>query len=130
MSRTQVDRHTGSTLDSFLEEENLLHDTEIIAVKRVLAWQLKKAMKVHRVSKSGMAKQLRTSRSQIDRLLDPKYIGVSLETVSRAARALGKRIQFQLLDETVPAKKTSATRQAKVLRRDRLSSRRRRVVAA
>ena len=78
MSRTQADRHTGSTFDSFLEEENLLHEAELIAVKRVFAWQLEKAMKAQRVSKRGMAKRLKTSRSQVDRLLDPTYVGVTL----------------------------------------------------
>ncbi len=117
MSRVQVNRHSGSTFDSFLEEENLLHEAELIAVKRVFAWQLEKAMKAHRISKSGMAKRLRTSRSQVDRLLDPKYVGVSLETVSKAARAVGKRVQFQLLDVTEPAKKGSATRRVASSRR-------------
>jgi antitoxin HicB len=110
MSRIQAGAHTGSTFDSFLEEENLLHEVELIAAKRVLAWQLEKAMKAQRVSKRGMAKRLKTSRSQVDRLLDPTYVGVSLDTVSRAARAVGKRVQFQLLDLTEPAKKGSATR--------------------
>jgi hypothetical protein len=117
MSRVQADRHTGSTFDSFLEEENLLHEAELIAVKRVLAWQLEKAMKAQRVSKRGMAKRLNTSRSQVDRLLDPTYVGVSLETVSRAARAVGKRVQLQILDGTEPAKKGPPSRRGRTSRR-------------
>lgn len=96
--------HTGTTFDSFLEEENLLEAAEAAALKRVIAWQLTKAMKAKHVSKKRMAQQLRTSRSQVDRLLDPAYIGVSIATVAKAAFALGKLCRFDIVDST-PSRK-------------------------
>jgi hypothetical protein len=92
--------YSGSTFDSFLEEENLLEGTEAVAIKRVIAWQLQQAMEAKRVTKKGMAKHLKTSRSQVDRLLDLEYVGISLETVCRAAHAVGKRVQIQLVEAT------------------------------
>ncbi len=63
--------HSGSTFDSFLEEDGIREEVEAIAFKRVLAWQLSQAMRKRQKTKQAMAKQLRTSRSQLDRLLDP-----------------------------------------------------------
>jgi len=72
--------HSGSTFDSFLEEEGILEEVEAVAIKRVLAWQLEQEMKRQQKTKQAMAKQLRTSRSQLDRLLDPRNVSVSLDT--------------------------------------------------
>ena len=108
MRNPKATKHDGSTFDSFLEEENLLEEVEAVAMKRVIAWQLLEAMKVKRVTKKEMARHLKTSRSQIDRLLDPGYVEISLETVSKAAHALGKRIQVQFEDAT-PAKRKAQT---------------------
>jgi antitoxin HicB len=91
--------HTGSTFDSFLEEENLLKETEAVAFKRVIAWQLRAAMNAKHVSKTQMARHLNTSRSQVDRLLDPVYVGVSIGTVAKAARAVGKAFRFEFVEE-------------------------------
>lgn len=90
--------HTGSTFDSFLAEEGIHPEVEAIAIKRVLAWQLERAMQDQRKTKKAMAKQLRTSRSQLDRLLDPQNISVTLDTITRAARALGKRVIIRVAD--------------------------------
>ena len=90
--------HTGSPFDSFLEEEGIREEVEAVAIKRVLAWQLKKAMKEQRKTKRLMAKQLHTSRSQLDRLLDPQNISVTIATITRAARALGKRVIIHVAD--------------------------------
>jgi antitoxin HicB len=90
--------HTGSTFDSFLEEEGIREEVEAIAIKRVLAWQLEQEMKRQQKTKQAMAKQLRTSRSQLDRLLDPRNASVTLDTMSRAARALGKRLIVRVAD--------------------------------
>lgn len=90
--------HTGSTFDSFLEQEGIREEVEAVAIKRVLAWQLKTAMKEQRKTKQLMAKQLRTSRSQLDRLLDPQNISVTIATITRAARALGKRVTIRVAD--------------------------------
>jgi antitoxin HicB len=90
--------HTGSTFDSFLEEEGLREEVEAVSVKRVISWQLAEAMRKKKKTKQALAKELRTSRSQLDRLLDPQNIAVSLGTISRAAKALGKRIIIQIAD--------------------------------
>ena len=90
--------HSGSTFDSFLEEEGIREEVEAVAIKRVLAWQLEQAMKRQQKTKQAMAKQLRTSRSQLDRLLDPRNASVTLDTMSRAARALGKRLIVRVAD--------------------------------
>jgi high-affinity Fe2+/Pb2+ permease len=84
--------HSGSTFGSFLEEEGIREEVEAVAIKRVLAWQLSQAMRKQQKTKQAMARQLRTSRSQLDRLLDPQNAAVTLDTMSRAARALGKRL--------------------------------------
>src|SRR5712672_3581296 len=84
--------HSGSTLDNFLEAEGIRAEVEAVALKRVLAWQLQQAMREQQKTKRAMAKQLHTSRSQLDRLLDPQNIAVTLDTITRAARALGKRV--------------------------------------
>lgn len=94
----RVKDHTGSTFDSFLEEEGIREEVEAVAIKRVLAWQLKTAMKEQRKTKQLMAKQLRTSRSQLDRLLDPQNVSVTIATITRAARALGMRVILHVTD--------------------------------
>jgi antitoxin HicB len=90
------DRHTGSSFDSFLDEEGILGEVDAAAIKRVLAWQLQQAMAQQRKTKRTMARQLRTSRSQLDRLLDPSNSSVTLATIVRAASALGKRVVFRV----------------------------------
>jgi hypothetical protein len=90
--------YSGSTFDSFLEQEGIREEVEAVAIKRVLAWQLEQAMQDQRKTKQAMAKQLRTSRSQLDRLLDPRNISVTLDTITRAARALGKRVIIRVSD--------------------------------
>jgi antitoxin HicB len=79
--------HSGSAFDSSLEEEGVLAETEAVALKKVIAWQIEQAMAAKRITKNVMAKRLSTSRTQIDRLLDPSHVGVSIETIARAARA-------------------------------------------
>ena len=88
--------HTGSTFDSFLEEEGIREEVEAVAVKRVISWQLTEAMKKKKKTKQALAKELKTSRSQLDRLLDPENVAVSLDTITRAARALGKRLVIRI----------------------------------
>jgi antitoxin HicB len=96
--RRKVTDHSGSTFDSFLEEEGIREEVEAVAIKRVLAWQLSQAMQDQQKTKRVMAKQLRTSRSQLDRLLDPQNVSVTLETIARAARVLGKRLIIRVAD--------------------------------
>jgi antitoxin HicB len=94
----RVTDHSGSTFDSFLEEEDIREEVEAVAIKRVLAWQLEQAMQEQQKTKQAMAKQLHTSRSQLDRLLDPQNVSVRLDTITRAARALGKRVIIRVAD--------------------------------
>lgn len=89
---------TGSTFDSFLEEEGIREEVEAVAIKRVISWQLAEAMRKKKKTKRALAKELHTSRSQLDRLLDPQNIAVSLDAISRAARALGKRLIIRIAD--------------------------------
>jgi antitoxin HicB len=96
-NRKKMD-HSGSTFDSFLEEEGIQEEVEAVAIKRVLAWQLEQAMQEQQKTKQAMAKQLHTSRSQLDRLLDPRNVSVTLDTITRAARALGKRVIIRVAD--------------------------------
>src|SRR5207302_9795909 len=84
--------HSGSTQGRFLEEEGSREQAEAVAIKRVLAWQLEQAMQDQQKTKQAMAKQIHTSRSQLDRLLDPRNGSVTLDTIARAARAVGKRL--------------------------------------
>jgi plasmid maintenance system antidote protein VapI len=67
-----------------------------VAVKRVLAWQIEQAVREQRKTKQAMARELHTSRSQLDRLLDPRNASVSLETIARAAKVLGKRVTIRI----------------------------------
>ena len=90
--------HSGSSFASFLDEEGIRDEVESMAVKRVLAWQFEQAMKKRQKTKQAMARELRTSRSQLDRLLDPRNVSVSLHTITRAANVLGKRVIIQIAD--------------------------------
>jgi antitoxin HicB len=99
--------HSGSSFDSFLEEEGLLAESEAVALKRVISWQIEQAMNEKKISKSAMAKRLSTSRMQIDRLLDPSHVGVSIQTIARAAKVVGKRVMFQVVDESDAKRKTA-----------------------
>jgi antitoxin HicB len=91
-----MNKHLGSQLDDFLEEEGLLDEAQAIAIKRVLAWQIEGLMKEEGLSKSVMARRMGTSRSALDRLLDPANPSVTLLTIERAARALGKKVRVEL----------------------------------
>jgi antitoxin HicB len=102
-SKKRKDVHTGSTFDSFLEEEGIRAGVEAVAVKRVLAWQLAKAMRQEKKTKQTFAREMRTSRSQVDRLLDPENIAVSLDTIARAARILGKKVIIRITDAKAKA---------------------------
>lgn len=92
-----VSQHIGSSFDDFLEEEGILQEVEAVAVKRVLAFQLEQEMKKKALTKSAMAKLMKTSRGALDRLLDPKNTSVTLHTMDRAAAAIGKRIKLTLV---------------------------------
>ena len=92
------EKNIGSSLQDFLQEEGRLEEARQIAAKRVLAWQLRKAMEQLHLNKVEMAQRMRTSRSQLDRLLDPNNDKVQLEALNRAAAIVGKRLRLELVD--------------------------------
>ena len=94
---TRKKGRVGSSFDDFLKEDGIYDEVETTAIKRVIAWQLEKAMKAKRMSKLQMARRMKTSRSQLDRLLDPGHSGVTIETLARAAQVLGRHIRLELV---------------------------------
>ena len=91
-----MSKHIGSKFDDFLDEEGLLAETEAVATKRVIAFQLRELMKKQKLTKVQLAKRMNTSRSALERLLDPDNVSVTLLTLERAAKALGKSIRIEL----------------------------------
>ena len=89
-------KHLGSSFDEFLEEEGLRAETEAAAIKRVIAYRIEMEMKRANLSKSALAEKMHTSRSALDRLLDPSNVSVTLQTLERAALALGKNLKIEL----------------------------------
>src|SRR5206468_9967603 len=87
----------GSSFEDFLKEEGILEASSTTAVKRVLAWQIAEAMRTQHLTKSAMAARMHTSRSQLERLLDPEKTGVSLETIQRAAAVVGRELRVELV---------------------------------
>ena len=90
--------YIGSSVDNLFEEEGTLEEINLIATKRVIAWQINEGMKERNLTKTAMAKKMGTSRSSLDRLLDPNITSVTLDTIERAAKVIGKRVQFELVD--------------------------------
>lgn len=87
--------HIGSSFDDFLAEEGLLAETQAEAIKRVIAWQLSEFMTATDIKKTALAKEMHTSRAQLDRLLDPENTSVSLKTMVAAAQAMGKKLEIR-----------------------------------
>jgi len=83
-------------MDNFLEEEGIFEEAQAQAVKEVVAWQLAEAMRSKKISKARMAGLLRTSRTQVDRLLDPKN-DITLSSLQRAAAIVGRRVTIELV---------------------------------
>ena len=92
MSKT----HMGSSIDAFLKKEGIFEETQAQAIKEVVAWQLAEAMKQQNISKNKMATLLKTSRTQVDRLLDPKN-DITLGSLQRAAAMVGRRVNVELV---------------------------------
>ncbi|MCW5712364.1 Fis family transcriptional regulator (plasmid) [Shinella yambaruensis] len=87
----------GDAFEDFLKEQGTYEETTEHAIKRVLVFQLEQAMKKQNIGKAEMAKRLCTSRSQLDRLLDPDYRGVTLAILARAAKAVGRTLRLELV---------------------------------
>jgi antitoxin HicB len=92
-----ANKHLGSTLDDLLKEEGVLEEFQATAIKEVIAWQLEQAMKDQNISKRKLASLMHTSRSQVDRVLDPTDGNVTLETLQRAAAMVGRKVQLGLI---------------------------------
>lgn len=93
---TPENGHIGSTFESWLDERGLREEVTTAAIKSVIAQQLAAAMKEKGLSKTAMAQRMQTSRAQLDRLLDPDNAGVTLETLQRAAKIVGRELRLQL----------------------------------
>ena len=89
-------KHMGSGIDDFLKEEGIFEEAQAQAIKEVVAWQLAEAMKKKKISKNKMATFLKTSRSQVDRLLDPKN-DITLGSLQKAAAMVGRRVNIELV---------------------------------
>ena len=89
-------QNIGSDFDDFLAEEGVLEDVTAVAVKRVIAWQIEQEMTAQKLTKTAMAKKMRTSRASLNRLLDANDTSLTLTTLAGAAAALGRRIRLEL----------------------------------
>jgi antitoxin HicB len=88
--------HMGSSVDDFLKEEGIFEEAQAQAIKEVVAWQLDEAMRKKKISKNRMARLLKTSRTQVDRLLNPKS-DITLSSLQRAAAIVGRRVMIELV---------------------------------
>jgi antitoxin HicB len=94
--RIMSKRHHGASLDSFPEEEGMFEESQVRAIKEVIVWQLTEVMETQSLSKARLATLLKTSRSQVDRLFDPKH-DVTLSTLQRAAALVGRKVRIELV---------------------------------
>jgi predicted XRE-type DNA-binding protein len=95
-SAKQASKHVGSNFEDFLRDEGRLEESTALALKRVLSWEIQRAMEKANVSQAEMARRMHTSRAVIRRLLDENDPSVTLTTISKAANALGKNLQLKL----------------------------------
>jgi antitoxin HicB len=95
--KTSRSTHELTTLDDFLKGEGKLEEFEAVAIKEVLAWQITEAMKAQNLSRKRLAERMKTSRSQISRLLDPKDGNVTIATLQRAAKMVGRTLKLELV---------------------------------
>jgi len=94
--RRRKGNHLGSSIDDFMKEEGIFEEAQAEAIKEVVAWQLDQAMKKRKISKNRMAVLLSTSRTQVDRLLNPKS-DITLSSLQRAAAMVGRRVMIELV---------------------------------
>lgn len=96
---TKKNKHIGSNFDDFLEDEGLLETSEFEAVKRVIAYLLLEKIEMHDITKTALAHELGTSRSGLERILDPDNTSITLNTLAKAARLTGKKIHISIQDQ-------------------------------
>ncbi|TYL47129.1 XRE family transcriptional regulator [Marinomonas sp. IMCC 4694] len=89
--------HIGSSFDDFLEEAGVLAETNAVAIKRVIAWEIQQKIESEHLTKTKMAQIMNTSRAALDRLLDPNNTSITLHTLDNAAKALGKTLRLDLI---------------------------------
>jgi len=94
--RKKPNPHLGSTLDALLKEKGMFEEVQVHAIKQLVAWQLEEAMKRKHVSKARLAKLLNTSRTQVNRLLDPES-DITLSSLQRAAALVGRQVRLELV---------------------------------
>ena len=92
----KMNKNIGSDFDDFLQEEGILEEVEMVALKRVIAYQVKQLMEEQHFTKTAMAEKMHTSRAALDRLLDPENISVTLQTLGKAAKVLGRKVTISL----------------------------------
>ncbi|MEI6083689.1 MAG: helix-turn-helix domain-containing protein [Verrucomicrobiota bacterium] len=97
MKNGAKNKHIGSDFDDFLRAEGMLEEIEAAALKKIVAWQLEEALRKTSVTKTEMAKRMKTSRAAVDRLLDATNPSVTLITLQKAARALGRKLKIELV---------------------------------
>lgn len=93
----KTNKHWGSTLDNFLKEEGIYEGAKTQVAKEMIAWQIERAMKEKKLTKKRMAELMETSRTQIDRLLNPKDHNVTLATLEKAAAIVGRQLRLELV---------------------------------
>lgn len=96
MTTAKKKKHNGSSFENFLEEEGILEEASFIAGKKIIAAQIAAEMKKKGLTKTAMAAKMQTTRAQLDRLLDPDNDSVTLATLKRAAKTLGKSLRLEL----------------------------------
>lgn len=94
---TSKNKHIGTNFDDFLDEAGIKEEVEATAIKKVISFQIRKAMSRKHLTKTTMAQRMHTSRSAIERLFDPENDSLTLVTLSKAATALGKRLKVELV---------------------------------
>ena len=94
--KIELNPHSGSNFDDFLLDNDILADVEEVALKRMLAYQIKNLMKSQSITVTEMARRMKTSRSSVDRLLDPENKSITLNTIGHAAKVLGKKCRIIL----------------------------------
>jgi len=94
---TKRNKHIGGLFEDWLKEEGIHESVQTTSVKRVLAWQLEQAMMNLNLTKTEMARRMDTSRPQLDRLLDPDNNSVTLDSLTKAAHALGRQLRIDLI---------------------------------
>jgi len=95
-ANVKQNKHVGSSLEDFLKEEGILEEARTIAIKEAVAWQVQQAMAKEKITKVEMARRMKTSRAALDRLLDPGNGAVTLQTLTRAANAIGRGLRIEL----------------------------------